>query len=231
MSKLVEPRKSMPTLARLWSGEYCPHEDECDCRTGSRCPEAGRKRHPGGGNNYPMTYLAGCSFSYEQCCCRVLDEIENLANQYLERAGINGPPVPIDIIHLFDTQRPIEIRPLPLRRFLGCTWLVDKEWVIHLNSNASAEVTHFTAFHEGFHIICGNSGLAFKRAGERYKKVSERLADYFAASVLMPRNFIFRLWPEVKDITMMAGIFGVPQSVMKDWLIRLRIFQIEHSIP
>ena len=223
MNKVVKPRKAMPTLATLWSGECCPHETECDCRTSGWCPEAKRKQQLKNESNYPMTYLTGCSFAYDHCCCKVLDEIEDLADKYLQQAGISEPPVPIDIINLFDPQRPIEIRPLPLRRFLGCTWLVDKEWVIHLNSNSSPDVTHFTAFHEGFHIICGNSGLAFKKAGERYKEVSERLADYFAASILMPRNYIYELWPEVKSVIQMANIFGVPQPIMSDWLTRLRI--------
>jgi len=222
VSKLLEPKKEMPTLAQLWSGKCCPHETECACRTSDSCPEA-KNKQPAVEHDYPMTYLTGCSFAYDHCCCRVLDEIEELADKYLKQAGIGDPPVPTDVISLFDPHRPIEIRPLPLRRFLGCTWQVDKEWVIHLNSNSSPEVTHFTAFHEGFHIICGNSGLAFKKAGDRYKKVSERLADYFAASILMPRNYVYGLWPDVKNVTRMASIFDVPQPVMRDWLVRLRI--------
>lgn len=69
------------------------------------------------------------------------------------------------------------------------------------------------------------SGLAFKRAGERYKKVSERLADYFSASILMPRDFVYNLWPKIEDPIKMARIFGVPQQVMNDWLTRLRIIK------
>jgi hypothetical protein len=222
VSRAVEPGKAMPTLKELWSGKCCPHETECACRTGGWCPEA-RARPPEAEQEYPMMYLAGCSFAYNHCCCRVLDEIEDLAAEYLRQADVSGPPVPVDVINLFDQRRPIEIRFLPLRRFLGCTWLVEKEWVVHLNSNASPEVNNFTAFHEGFHIICGNSGLAFSRAGRRYRPVSERLADYFAASILMPRNSVRGIWPEVKDIGRMAGIFKVPEPVMKDWLTRLRL--------
>jgi hypothetical protein len=222
---IVEPKRALPTLAKLWHGKYCPHETECACRTSSWCPE-GKRIQADGERNYPMTHLAGCSFSYVRCCCRVLDEIEELANEYISQAGVSEPPVPTDIISLFDKQRPIEIRQLPLRRFHGCTWLVDEEWVVHLNSNAEPKEANFTVFHEGFHIICHNFGLAFRRVEERNKKVSERLADYFAASVLMPRNFIYRLWPEINDPTKMADIFSVPQLVMEDWLTRLRIFRV-----
>jgi hypothetical protein len=179
-----------------------------------------------GERNYPMTHLAGCSFSYARCCCHVLDEIEELANEYISQAGVSEPPVPTDIISLFDKQRPIEIRHLPLRRFHGCTWLVDEEWVVHLNSNTEPKEANFTVFHEGFHIICRNFGLAFRRVEERNKKVSERLADYFAASILMPRNFVYELWPVINDPTKMANIFSVPQRVMEDWLTRLRILRV-----
>ncbi|MFH1486217.1 MAG: ImmA/IrrE family metallo-endopeptidase, partial [Chloroflexota bacterium] len=84
-------------------------------------------------------------------------------------------------------------------------------------------VRHFTAFHEGFHIICGSSGLAFKGANDRCQPVSERLADYFAASILMPKVFVQQIWPEVKDLSEMARIFSVPEPAVRDWLVRLRI--------
>ena len=224
MSRALSPRRAMPTLATLWSGKCCPHEGDCACRTGGWCPEA-RERPPAGEQEYPMMYLAGCSFAYDHCCCRVLDEIEDLASGYLQQAGVSEPPVPMELVNLFDPHRRIEIRPLPLRRFLGCTWLVDEEWVVHLNSNASPETNHFTAFHEGFHIICGNSGLALSRAGRRYKPVSERLADYFAASILMPKDTVRGIWSDIRDVGEMADIFRVPEQAMRDWLTRLRLVE------
>jgi len=170
-----------------------------------------------------MMHLAGCSFAYNRCCCRVLDEIDALATKYLEHSGVNDPPVPIDVIKFFDPQRSIEVRDLPLKRYLGATWLVDEEWVVYLDASAPSEVRHFTAFHEGFHIICGSSELAFKRTGDTRQAVCERLADYFAASILLPRDFVYRLWPKVVDSRRMADIFSVPQLVMKSWLERLGI--------
>jgi len=53
--------------------------------------------------------------------------------------------------------------------------------------------------------------------------VSERLADYFAASILMPKDVVRGIWPEVRDVGRMAGIFKVPEQAMKDWLTRLRL--------
>lgn len=172
-----------------------------------------------------MLHLAGCSLGYNLCCCRIIDEIETLANEYLEHAHVNGPPVPVDLVKLFDPHRPIELRLLPLKAYSGCTWFLGEEWVIHLNANDSTVASRFTAFHEGFHIVCRNSGLAFSRAGVHYKPLSERLADYFAASILVPRVFVHGLWPKVQSLTEMASIFGVPELVMKDWLTRLGVLK------
>lgn len=225
---MVSPRKSLATLVQLWSGKRCPHESVCACRTSEWCPKA-KGELPD--DDYQMIHLAGCSFGYDHCCCRVLDEIESLANQYLEQAGIHKPPVPMDIIQLFDTKHPVEIRPLPMRRYLGCTWFVDDEWVIHLNEDNRPDINNFTAFHEGFHIVSGISGLAFSKKDDYRKPLNERLADYFAASISMPRSFIFDMWPEVKNVEKMASIFKVPESVMIEWLVRLRILQNQPLVP
>ena len=72
----------MATLGELWVGKRCPHESLCACRKGSWCPEA---KVDSDEPHYPMIDLAGCSFAFDRCCCRVLEEIEILAGEYLER--------------------------------------------------------------------------------------------------------------------------------------------------
>ena len=218
MKRSVRVKEVMATLRQTWVGERCPHEDSCACHHGSRCPQS---RQSNNEHDHPMLHLAGCSFASYSCCCQILTEIENLADEYLERAGVTGPPVPYDVINLFDTRRPIEIRYLPLKRYYGCTWGIDQQWVVHINKDLRPESRHFTAFHEGFHIICGSSGLSFKDNRNGHETVSERLADYFAASILMPREMTFRYWSETRNLGKMASIFSVPEEEMKDWLVRL----------
>lgn len=222
MTKSVEPKKALSTLIKLWSGQCCPYEKECACRTSSWCPNA-KDKLSGKVADYPMLHLTGCSLGYDHCCCRVLDELETLAGEYLKQAGVSEPPVPVNIVNFFDPHRPIELRPLPLKAYFGCTWFLGEEWVIHLNANESPSVNRFTAFHEGFHILCRNSGLTFSQAGDWYKPLSERLADYFAASILMPRDFVYQVWPKVQNLGEMASIFSVPESSMKNWLTRLGV--------
>ena len=143
----------MATLYQNWVGERCLYEERCACRQGSWCPQSQQLDNK---NNHPMLHLAGCSFASDHCCCQILKEIETLADEYLKQAGVTEPPVPYDIISLFDTQRPIEIRYLPLKRYHGCTWNIDRQWVVYINEDLRSETRHFTAFHEGFHVICGS---------------------------------------------------------------------------
>ncbi|MFC1967938.1 ImmA/IrrE family metallo-endopeptidase [Chloroflexota bacterium] len=220
MNKVIRPRKVMTTLSELWVGNRCPHESRCACRKGHWCPEA-KVETNNGERDYPMMHLAGCSFSYDRCCCQVLEEIEMLAGEYLEQGGVKKPPVPLDLMSLFDSHRSIEVRYLPLKRYLGCTWFVEEEWVVQINENIPSELRRFTTFHEGFHVICGSSGFALKHAGDGHRVVGERLADYFAASILMPKDFVSKFWPQIGDVGEMANMFAVPVPAMKDWLARL----------
>jgi len=208
----------MATLSQTWTGKKCPHENVCECRHGNWCPQANlstRERY------HPMLHLAGCSFAYKGCYCRILEEVENLSLEFLKEAGIDKPPVPLDVIDLFDSQKSIEIRYLPLKRYLGCTWSIDDEWVVYINENLGPELRNFTAFHEGFHIICGSSGLVFKDNKHGHKAVSERLADYFASCILMPGELVSEHWAEIKSLNKMASIFSVPKQELQQRLLRL----------
>jgi len=219
-----ESASGLPTLMRMWSGHGCPHETQCSCRTKNFCPRSRGKRFAGK-HDYPMLHIAGCSLGHNHCCCRILDEIESLAAGYLRQAAVVEPPVPVEVVRLFDPDRTTELRALPLKAYLGCVWFLEDEWVIHLNSNEPPTTNRFTAFHEGFHILCRNSGLAFRQAGEYYRPLNERLADYFAASILMPRSLVHQAWPAVRSPARMAKIFEVPEPVMRKWLSRLRLWK------
>jgi hypothetical protein len=220
LGRKINTGEVIATLRRTWTGEQCPHEGRCACRQGSWCPQS---RLPYREHDHPMLHLAGCSFSYAHCCCQILAEIESLADEYLQEVGVTAPPVPYDVISSLDRQRPVEIRYLPLKRYYGCTWSIDRQWVVHINEDLPPETRRFTAFHEGFHIICGSSGLAFKDNRNGHHVVSERLADYFAASILMPRKMVYRYWPETQDLNAISRLFSVPETEMKDWLVRLHV--------
>lgn len=220
---------SLSTLVELYAGNRCPHENTCLCRTGSWCPKGGQASEDHA--DYPMLHLAGCAMGYEHCCCRVLDEIESLTRQHLDQAGVIGPPVPMDLVYLCDPVHTIEFRMIPLKAYFGCAWFLGNEWVVHLNSNNPVEVNRFTAFHEGFHILCSSSSISFSKVNDHYKPLGERLADYYAASLIMPRPFVEELWPQVEDVSQLARIFGAPEPMMQHWLVRLGLVPRPETAP
>ena len=43
---------------------------------------------------------------------------------------------------------------------------------------------------------------------------NEVLADQFSAVLLMPEEWVVKMWPKVKDVGKMAALFTVPETVM-----------------
>jgi len=163
--------------------------------------------------------------------CRMFKLVEKLAYKYLKKAGIQGPPVLTEAISLFDSQHTTEVREVPLKACHGAIWNIDNKWVIQLNINETPAMKRYTLFHEVFHILAHleakpvfrrpifGSQLYNKRPGETY--FNEKLASYFSACFLAPRDMVEEWWAHVMDVDRMSEIFDLPKSVM--W-IRLRKF-------
>jgi Zn-dependent peptidase ImmA (M78 family) len=158
-------------------------------------------------------------------CCWVLAALETLAMDYLRKGGIHGPPVPSEAITLFDQSRRIELRLVPLKFHHGASWLVGKEWVIHLNARDSSAVRRLTIFHEAFHIACRNANPAFKRFDLEARPFREILADHFATCFLMPKEWVEEQWLKVHDVRKMARIFDVSKRAMKRRLRQLGLLE------
>ena len=97
----------------------------------------------------------------------------------------------------------------------GATWHLNDCWIIHLNANDPPATRRFTLFHEAFHVItqCNCCYSLKGRVNERHS-FYELLAERFAASILMPREWVKKKWLEVNDLDRMAQIFFVPKPVM-----------------
>ncbi len=153
-------------------------------------------------------------------CGRIFQLVERLAKEYLKRAGVHCSPVQAGIVSLADAQHPIEVRIVPLRAYHGGIWHPRGKWIIQLKDDDPSATKRLTLFHEAFHILAHCKGTpVFRKRGAIQGSFNELVADYFAACILMPREWIEEKWPEVKDLGRMAEIFDVPKSVM--W-IRLR---------
>ncbi len=151
---------------------------------------------------------------------RIFRLVEKLAERFLEKGGIQHPPVPLDLRSLADENHRVEVRLLPLNICHGAIWHSGSEWIIQLRENDASNKKRLTLFHETFHILahCGTKPL-FGKAGGMQGSFNELLADYFAGCVLMPREWVAQRWTGVNDLVRMAEIFDVQKSVM--W-IRLK---------
>ena len=78
----------------------------------------------------------------------------------------------------------------------------------------------FVLFHEAFHVLAHCQGIpVFRKRGVEQGHFNEGLSDYFAACILIPREWVREKWLEVKDLDSMAKTFDVPKPVM---VIRLK---------
>jgi len=121
--------------------------------------------------------------------CRISRLVEMAAKKSLSTLGNLRLPIPSRLVSLADEQSPIEVRLLPLKTCHGAVWRLTDKWVIHLNSNEAYADQQFTLLHEAFHILAHihcSTNPVFNRRGFKKGDFNELLADYFAASILMP---------------------------------------------
>jgi hypothetical protein len=145
------------------------------------------------------------------------------ANHLLRAAGVDEPGTPDELI----TGLPfLQIRlrgDLPIS---GLTNWYKPRWLIVLNSTEPAVRRRFSLMHEFKHIL--DHGIA-ERAYASTTWLSsddrvERAADYFAASLLMPRRLVKRrFYQGLSDPSELAAEFGVSPQAMRYRLEQLRL--------
>jgi len=156
--------------------------------------------------------------------CTIFKLVEKLANKYLKKGNVKQPPVTTELIPLADKKHPIEVRLVPMTCCNGATWNIDDCWVIQLNENDPLATRRFTLFHEVFHVITRCNGChSLKGRVDRGHSFYELLAERFAVSILMPREWVKKKWLEGNDLDGMAEIFIVPKPVMYIELKLLRL--------
>ena len=145
----------------------------------------------------------------------IFELVSKLARKYRSGSWKNRLPVPDDLILLAEDNLPIEVRRVPLRVYHGAIWRLRDCWVIQLNSHDTPVRQRFTLYHEIFHVLahCKATPVFKKRIG-REGFFNEVLADHFAAVMLLPQESVVAKWAEVKDVSRMANIFKVPESLM-----------------
>ena len=226
-------RKIPEWESELWSyvssgdGMHCPFYYNCLARQkGGWCFDDTRER---------LARLVDCEqcsdgdCDFVQCveCGKLALMIEGVAQKLIKKCEIHSPPIPTEVVSLADEQYPIEIHKVALKVHHGALWRERDRWVIQVREDDTRATQRFTVFHEVFHILahCNSSTPVFrKRGAANVGAFNEELANYFAACILMPEDWVKEKWAEVNDLDRIAKIFMVPQSAMCIRLKALGLF-------
>ncbi len=146
-----------------------------------------------------------------------VSRVKELAEKVLRDSSCSKPPVNVNLVGLFDPGKPVIVHAVPLNGHRGKLLDQGDEWQILVNRNDPPVSQRFTILHEGFHVLRQAGGVALQSTGNDL----ELLADFFAACVLMPEEWVCARWPKVKELWQMASIFKVSQAAMKIRLMEL----------
>jgi hypothetical protein len=224
---------SLPPNSERLLGIILAEGRHCKCRDKDGCPQASSVwcHNITTKGNTPrlrqLLYLDAARRLYgdTRACCWVLADVEELAIEYLGGAGVSGPPVPSELIDIFDESRKVQVRLVPLKALHGVVWLLRREWIIQLNVRDPHRVRRYSLFHEAFHIAHRITCPACDKVEARRTSFNEVLADHFATCFLMPKEWVEEHWPRVQDVRVMADRFEVPVRQMRRRLNQLSLLQ------
>jgi predicted transcriptional regulator len=146
---------------------------------------------------------------------------ERQATRLLSILDQHEPPVDVGLIAELPRMEVRVVRGRDLAGLSGMTQWLKKEsrWLIAVNRDDSQTRRRFTLGHEFKHII-DNPYINVLYPKSEYSKQSaedraERMCDYFAACLLMPRAWVKRAWASgTQDTEMLAALFKVSPAAM-----------------
>jgi predicted transcriptional regulator len=158
---------------------------------------------------------------------------ERQATKLLVLLGMSQAPV--DLSLLTDLPR-IEVRVDSRLARLGISGLSESargQWCITINRTDAITRRRFTLAHEFKHVLDHPFVRAlYPRFPERENPQAEKLCDYFAACLLMPRPWVKRLWTTgVQDIDGLAARFRVSPAAMSLRLQQLGLIDRQRRCP
>jgi hypothetical protein len=146
---------------------------------------------------------------------------EHQATTALALAGITAPHVTLDwILDLPRTEVQVEPRHA-MNGLSGSTTFLHGRYLILVNKNDAHARRRFTLAHEWKHLLdYTTSNVIYRNLGHgnlrlRDRQV-ERVADHFAACLLMPRMWVKRAWTNgIQDMASLAGLFMVSEDAIR----------------
>ncbi len=137
---------------------------------------------------------------------------------------IESAAVPEEIISELPRIRVIR-EPLPVS---GSAHWANGYWLVTLNAGEPASRQRFSLVHEFKHILDHTTKqyLYRDRPFQTAHEQAERVADYFAACLLMPKKFVVRLWCQgQQNIIELADKLQVSPAAMRYRLQQLGLLE------
>jgi Zn-dependent peptidase ImmA (M78 family) len=147
------------------------------------------------------------------------------ANHLLEHFSINTTSVPDEIISELPRIKIERERSLPVS---GSAHWNGRYWIITVNASEHWLRQRFSLMHEFKHILdhTANDFLYRDHAGGGADQQAERVADYFAACLLMPKRVVKRLWCQGhQDLADLSNLLRVSPAAVRYRLDQLGLIE------
>jgi Zn-dependent peptidase ImmA (M78 family) len=145
------------------------------------------------------------------------------AHHLLRHFRIQTTAVPDEIVSELPRIRVIREHGLPVS---GAAYWNGRHWIITINGDEPAGRQRFSVMHEFKHVIDHTSKhlLYRDRPFQTAEEQAERVADYFAACLLMPKRVVTSLWyGGNQNTTRLAELLGVSPRALRFRLDQLGV--------
>jgi hypothetical protein len=150
---------------------------------------------------------------------------ERQAGLLLDELGIEMPAVPHQLLAELPFLIVARRSDLPTS---GLTTRTDSGWVVVLRSSEAEVRQRFSLAHELKHVLDDPFiGRLYPRLGRASAdERAERICDYFAACLLMPRSWLTRDWcGGLQNLARLAGRYRVSRRAMEVRLTELGLLE------
>jgi Zn-dependent peptidase ImmA (M78 family) len=137
------------------------------------------------------------------------------ANRLLEHLGVQTSAVPTEVVSEVPRIRIVLERGLPVS---GSAPWTGRYWIITVSADEHPLRQRFSLMHEFKHIVDHTTKhyLYRDRPGMGAHEQAERVADYFAACLLMPKRVVKRLWGEQhQNVAELAEMLQVSPAALR----------------
>ena len=149
------------------------------------------------------------------------------ATRLLSASGVTEPYVPEAVIAGLPRVQVERLSPIPVS---GSMHWVRGRWHIILNGAEPVVRQRYSLAHEAKHLLDAPFIHLLYPAlyGMTSDERSERVADFFAACLLMPRPWVKKVWGRgVHDLRLLAAMFAVSQTAMRIRLLQIGLLETE----